>query len=184
MTKINYIALLRGINVGGKNIIKMADLKACFEKSGLENVATYIQSGNVLFETAAPNPIQLLTQLEVDLSRTFPPYQARLVLCSHSQLQQIVASAPAGFGSQPEQYRYDVFFLRQSLTAAETVKQVPTKVGVDELWAGPGVIYFARLMAQASQSQLNKLIGLPIYQEMTIRNWNTTSKLLALLDKR
>lgn len=44
-----YLALLRGINVGGKNIIKMADLKACFESLGFADVVTYIQSGNVLF---------------------------------------------------------------------------------------------------------------------------------------
>ena len=46
-----YVALLRGINVGGKNLIKMADLKACFEEHGFERVVTYIQSGNVLFES-------------------------------------------------------------------------------------------------------------------------------------
>ena len=49
MPKTHYLALLRGINVGGNNIIKMADLKACFEQMGFEDVSTYIQSGNVIF---------------------------------------------------------------------------------------------------------------------------------------
>jgi len=52
MANTQYLALLRGINVGGGNIIKMTDWKACLEASKLENVATYSQCGNVLFETA------------------------------------------------------------------------------------------------------------------------------------
>ena len=56
MAKTQYLALLRGINVGGGNIIRMTNLKACFQASKLENVATYIQSGNVLFETVETDP--------------------------------------------------------------------------------------------------------------------------------
>ena len=98
MANTQYLALLRGINVGGKNIIKMTDLKACFEASKLENVATYIQSGNVLFETAETDSVKLTRKLEQALSKIFSPYQARLVLCSHAKLRRIVREAPKGFG--------------------------------------------------------------------------------------
>jgi uncharacterized protein (DUF1697 family) len=54
-----YLALLRGINVGGNNLIKMAELKRCFEALGFGNVATYIQSGNVLFDTGEGSPASL-----------------------------------------------------------------------------------------------------------------------------
>lgn len=184
MEKIQYVALLRGINVGGKNIIKMADLKLCFEQNGVENVATYIQSGNVLFETAETNQTQLLNHLENGISTSFPPYQARLVVCSQAHLRQIIQEAPAGFGSQPEAYRYDVIFLRESLAAASALAQIPLKKGVDEAFAGQQVLYFSRLIAQATKSQLNKIMSLPLYQEITIRNWNTTTKLFALMNKR
>jgi uncharacterized protein (DUF1697 family) len=60
MANTHYLALLRGLNVGGGNIIKMTDLKACFEKSKLENVATYIQSGNVMFESAEIDRVKLV----------------------------------------------------------------------------------------------------------------------------
>ena len=61
---------------------------------------------------------------------------------------------------------------------------MPTKTGVDAAHAGKGVLYFSRLTSRASQSRLNKIISLPIYQSMTIRNWNTTTKLLELMEDR
>jgi len=184
VAKTQYLALLRGINVGGGNIIKMADLKACFETCKLENVATYIQSGNVLFETAEPNAVKLVRKLENVLSETFCPYQARIVLCSHAKLRRIVEKAPKGFGSRPQKYRYDVIYLKEQLTASAAMKSVTTKSGVDAAFIGPDVLYFSRVIARASQSHLARIVALPIYQDMTIRNWNTTIKILALMDTR
>ncbi len=184
MTDKQYLALLRGINVGGGNLIKMTALKACFEASKFENVLTYIQSGNVLFETAETDHTKLVRKLERALSKTFDPYKARIVVCSHAKLDQIVREAPKGFGSQPQKYRYDVIFLKRPLTAAEALNSITTKPGVDEAFAGPDVLYFSRLIAKATQSRLARIITLPVYQSMTIRNWNTTSRLLALMDAR
>jgi len=184
MANIQYLALLRGINVGGGNIIKMTDLRACFESSKLENVATYIQSGNVLFETAETDAATLVRKLEKALSKTFSPYQARIVLCSHAKLRQIVRKAPKDFGSQPQTYRYDVIYLKGPLTVTDAVKSVITKPGVDAAFVGPDVLYFSRLIARASQSRLSRIVALPIYQELTIRNWNTTRKILELMDAR
>jgi uncharacterized protein (DUF1697 family) len=179
-----YLALLRGINVGGKNIIKMADLKACFEANRFGNVATYIQSGNVLFTAPETDPSSLAGKIEAALSSTFPAYKARIMLRSYEELNQIARSAPQGFGSQPKEYRYDVLYLRAPLTAPQVLEGLSIKPGVDEVFAGPGVLYFSRLIAKASQSHLTRIVSLPIYQEMTIRNWNTTCKLLALMDAR
>jgi uncharacterized protein (DUF1697 family) len=103
-----YVALLRGINVGGNNLIKMTALKACFE--------------------------------------------------------------------------YDVIFLKEPLSAAVAMKSVRTKQGVDQAYGGTGVLYFSRLISRASQSQLSRLVSQPVYQSITIRNWNTTTKLLSLLE--
>jgi uncharacterized protein (DUF1697 family) len=81
-------------------------------------------------------------------------------------------------------YRYDVIFLREPLSAAEAMQDVKTREGVDQAVAGDGVCYFARLVSRATQSYLNRIVALPVYQSMTIRNWNTTTKLLSLLDAR
>jgi uncharacterized protein (DUF1697 family) len=64
------------------------------------------------------------------------------------------------------------------------MKNVAIKPGVDAALVGPDVLYFSRLIAKASQSHLTRIIASPVYQDMTIRNWNTTSKILALMDAR
>jgi uncharacterized protein (DUF1697 family) len=176
-----FVALLRGINVGGNNLIKMAALAACFEKHGFQNVVTYIQSGNVIFEAGASAASKLTQRLEAMLVATFS-YRASVVLLSRKELQRVVEGAPKGFGTQPARYRYDVLFLKPPLAVAATMKIVPMKEGVDRVSPGPGVIYFSRLVSKASQSRLSKIVSMPIYQSMTIRNWNTTTKLLQMMD--
>jgi len=178
-----YVALLRGINVGGNNPIKMADLKRCFEEQGFDNVATYIQSGNVVFEAVGASHRELTSQVESALARSFK-YQAWVVLRSHEQMHQVVSRAPAGFGREPATYRYNVIFLKEPLTAADAIKDVKVKPEVDAAYAGDGVLYFSNLISRATQSYLSRIITLPVYQGMTIRIWNTTTKLLALLDSR
>lgn len=182
MTSIQYLALLRGINVGGKNIIKMADLKACFEAMGFSNVVTYIQSGNVLFQSAEKDKTMLTNQIEKGISKKFN-YLARLVTITHKELKEIAHDAPRGFGKDPETYRYDVIFLKEPLTPKEAIKSVSTKEGIDTAHAGKQALYFSRLISKASQSRLPRIAGQPVYQNMTIRNWNTTTKLLALMEK-
>src|SRR5215472_9506707 len=90
---MKYVALLRGINVGGNNIIKMEQLKACFEEGGFQQVMTYIQSGNVLFESDEENGAKLTNAIEDTLSRTFN-YSARVVIRSYAQMQRVVSEVP------------------------------------------------------------------------------------------
>jgi uncharacterized protein (DUF1697 family) len=175
-----YVAFLRGINVGGKNLIKMPALKACFEGLGFEEVRTYIQSGNVLFRARGSNAA-LTKQIETALSKTFD-YESRVVVRSHKQMKEIVSNAPEGFGRDPATYRYDVLFLKAPLTAARAIKSVSTKAGVDRASAGKGVLYFSRLISKATQSHLARIVSMPVYQSMTIRNWNTTTKLLNMME--
>jgi len=176
-----YVALLRGINVGGKNLIKMAALKTCFEAQGFRDVVTYIQSGNVLFTAGDPGSEKLARRIEGALVKTFK-CAASVILRSRRQLQEIVRRAPPGFGGQPAQYRYDVIYLNAPLSAALALKAVPSNPDVDQVRAGPGVLYFSRLISKASQSRISKVVSLPIYQSMTIRNWNTTTALLRLME--
>ena len=176
-----YVALLRGINVGGNNLIKMMALKACFEAQGFRDVATYLQSGNVVFTASGQGAASLTARVEAALCATFK-YPASVVLRSRKQIQDIVARAPRGFGTQPARYRYDVIFLKAPLSASAAIKGFPIKPGVDEVHAGTGVLYVSRLISRASQSRISKLVAMPIYPSVTIRNWNTTSAVLRLLD--
>src|ERR1044071_3052438 len=180
---IQYVALLRGINVGGRNPIKMTELKACFEKHGLRDVVTYIQSGNVLFASPETDTVRLTTELEKLLAAEFG-YEASLVLRSLKQMKDVVARAPTGFGARPDAYRYDAIFLKEPLVAADAMKSVPLDEQADQAWPGTGVLYFSRLIAKASQSRLARLTSMAIYRSMTIRNWNTTTKLLSMMRAR
>ena len=176
-----YVALLRGINVGGKNLIKMPALKAAFEADGFEDVATYIQSGNVLFSSPERRSGALTDRIEALLADAFD-YVPTVVVRSRTQMRSIVAKAPNGFGSRPATYRYDVMFLKDPLTARTAIKEVPTNPAVDTSHAGTGVLYFSRLIAKATASRMGQVVASPIYPRITIRNWNTTTKLLSLMD--
>jgi uncharacterized protein (DUF1697 family) len=175
-----YVALLRGINVGGNNLIKMADLKACFEDQGFRRVSTYIQSGNVVFEAGAAGQAGLTRRIEGALAGTFD-YPASVVLRSRTQMEAIVGRAPEGFGARPARFRYDVVFLKEPLDARTAAKGVPTRPGVDQVAPGRGVLYFSRLIREASRSLLSRIVSMPAYRSMTIRNWNTTTRLLHLM---
>lgn len=183
MIVVHYLALLRGINVGGNNIIKMKDLKECFEHMGFQNVETYIQSGNVLFASTGKNIGKITQNIEKTLSQQFN-YQSRVVVVPHDILTDIVKHAPKGFGAAPAKYRYNVMFLMPEISAREVVKQISVKEGVDQVWAGKQVVYFSRLISRAVQSNLPRIIKLPMYRSMTIRNWNTTTKLLVMMGDR
>ena len=179
-----YVALLRGINVGGKNPIPMPALKAAFEENGFEDVRTYIQSGNVVFSTGTTKHAELTRRVERMLRKTFGHYEASVALRSRAQMRSIIERAPDGFGSEPTLYREDVIFLMPPLTARTVVGSVPIKEEVDRIWPGTGVLYFSRLTSRATQSRLSRIVSLPIYKSMTIRNWNTTTKLAGLLDAK
>ncbi len=180
MPRHRHVALLRGINVGGNNIIPMADLRACFSAMGFADVATYIQSGNVVFSATSANRKTLTARIEAALSTTFS-YTARVAIVSAAEMETVVAEAPAGFGAEPTQYRYDVLFVIPPVTTAEAFREVTMKPGVDTGHTGTHALYYRRLIASAAQSHLDRITKLPISRHLTIRNWNTTSRLLAMV---
>jgi len=169
-----YVALLRGINVGGNNLIKMPALKASFEQQGFTEVVTYIQSGNVVFNSRSARGLE--KRIETALSGEFG-YAARVTVRNEKQLRAIIEKAPRGFGSKPDTFRYDVFFVFSPRKAAEVVNCFELREGVDTAVAGNGVVYHSRLIAKATHSRITKLIAQPIYKELTIRNWKTTRAL-------
>jgi uncharacterized protein (DUF1697 family) len=179
----SYVALLRGINVGGNNLIKMLELRACFEAAGFQDVTTYIQSGNVLFSSEETDQDKLVDRIETLLTKTFS-YKARVMLRSQKQMKDIVAKAPKHIGTQPDTFHYDVIFLRPNLSAAEVMKNVSVREGVDTAAAGQGVLYFSRLTSKLAQSRMPRIASMPMYQDMTIRSWSTTIKLLGLLEHK
>jgi uncharacterized protein (DUF1697 family) len=161
----------------------MADLRTSFGQIGFTRVETYIQSGNVLFCAKKMSKARLTRMIEQALSAAFN-YESRVVVVSASELQQVVAQAPKGFGKEPDRYRYDVLFVREPLAASDALEQVPRNPEVDMAWAGDYAVYFQRLIAQATRSHLNKLVQRAVYKQITIRNWRTTTTLLEMATSR
>lgn len=169
-----HLALLRSVNVGGRNKVPMADLRAAFADLGATDVQTYIASGNVLFAGDVG-----AAELEAGLSARFG-FEIKIVVVSADELAAVVADAPPGFGAETD--RCDVIFLRPPLTADVAFGLLDPREGVDRAWQGTNVLYFARLAARASGSRLSKIVSLPEYQEMTIRSWATVSRLADLAE--
>ena len=175
-----FVALLRGINVGGNNLIKMSALRESFEALGFSDVVTYIQSGNVVFSSKPATTRALTRKIEASL-RAHLGEAAWVLVVPHRELSAIVEQAPRSFGKDPGTYRYDVLFTREPLTPAEVLAEVSLREGVDEAHAGKHAVYFRRLISRATQSKLPQLVQKPVYKSVTIRNWNTTTRLLTML---
>jgi uncharacterized protein (DUF1697 family) len=182
-TMNTYVIFLRGINVGGKNTVPMSDLRKCLEEQGFSNVSTYIASGNVILKSDK-RATDVKAQIEGVLPENFKLDDGfiKVLVLTHNQLQAIFDNKPEGFGEQPEKYHSDAIFL-MGLDAAQALPAFDPRDGVDKVWPGDGVIYSQRLSSQRTKSRLSKIMGTPVYKSMTIRNWNTTTKLLEILRK-
>ena len=177
-----YVILMRGINVGGKNKIPMAELKLRLEELGFEGVATYIQSGNVVLRSDL-DAASLSAKIEDMLPRKFKldSSTVRVVALEYGTFKKIITQAPEGFGEDTSSYRYNVIFFMDA-SPIEAMPQIDAREGVDTVWQGDHAIYFRNSVPNASKSRLSRITQQPIYRSITIRNWNTTTKLAELLE--
>lgn len=179
---MRYVVLLRGINVGGRNKVPMAGLRACLAPH-FAGVRTYIQSGNVVLDSERPAPEVAATvegllptafALDVDL--------VRVLALDADAYREVVDAAPPGFGDDPATYRYDVGFY-VGTTADEVARHLPVHPEVDVLHCGERAFYHRRVVALASRSRLSRVVGTPVYPRLTIRNWATTTALARMLEE-
>lgn len=178
-----YVVLMRGVNVGGKNKVPMADLRKHLEQLGFSNVSTYIASGNIILQSNK-HPNEIKPQIEEALSKSFAldSELIKVLVLTHDQLQAIITNKPKGFGEQPKKYHSDAIFLID-MDAAQAMPVFNPREGVDKVWPGVGAIYSERLSSMRTKSRLGKIVGTPAYKSMTIRSWSTTTKLLQILEK-
>ena len=179
-----YLVLLRGINVGGRNKLPMAELRSFLEDLGFANVSTYIASGNALLDSTL-SPAKVASTIEEALPKRFKLDAAliRIAVLSAAELEAVVKKRPKGFGDEPAKYHSDAIFL-MGIDAAESMAVFSPRDGVDTVWPGNGVIYSQRLSAERTKSRLGRIVGTPAYRSMTVRSWQTTLALLELMRKR
>jgi uncharacterized protein (DUF1697 family) len=179
MNKIKYLALLRGINVGGNNIIKMDELKMLFEGLKFSDVKTYIQSGNIIFSDYENDKNKLIKNIERILFKKLSN-KINVVLLTFSEIEKIVNKKPKGFGEDNEN-KYDVIYLIEPLNVKDAMKEIKMREGVDKIYEGKKVVYISRSIKNLIKSYFSKILETPIYKNITIRNWNTTKKLHELM---
>ncbi len=176
---MRYVALLRGINVGGKTLIKMADLKACVEELGVDDVSTHIASGNVLFASGERDAAKLETKIERAIEQHFQ-LPVKVVVLDRTAYARIVKAIPNEWIGDAS-LRANVAFVRRGTDAKQVVRELQPDPSVEQVKAIDGAILWATKREALNRSVMRKLIGGATYKELTVRNLNTTLKLQELL---
>ncbi len=175
-----YVALLRGINVGGNNIIPMAALAKTFERMRLTGVKTYIASGNVLFQSDGDEPRDLEARIERALVKAHS-YDAKVVLRSMAEMEATVLGLPASWKRPDPARRYNVLFLRHEVDSEDILSGLAPKSGIEQVSYRPGVLYWSAHTSDLTQTSMAKLSSKAIYKQLTVRNLNTTRKIFELM---
>ena len=181
-THPRFLALLRGINVGGKNIVPKDALRKCFEDLGYRSVRTYIQSGNILFRSAETDVTALTDEIEHALSVRFS-YDARAVVLSRGSFRTVVESAPEDWGRDDDRMHHALFTLAGAAPDQIFAKLRAPNPEWESVTAGPGVIYWSVSRAHPTRSTWVKLPSAPEYKQVTARNQNTVFRLRELFEE-
>ncbi len=174
-----YIALLRGINVGGNHKVEMKRLKTLFESSGCTHVSTYINSGNVFFESIETRE-NLQKKVETDLRDMFG-FDIPLLIKTKHEIKKIADAIPETWQNNSEQ-KTDVAYLFRELDSAETVDILPVKKEFINIKYVKGAIIWNVKRENLNKSRLAKIVSLKVYRSMTVRNVNTARYLAEYTD--
>lgn len=167
---MQYVALLRGVNVGTSKRIDMKTLKKLFESIGYTEVLTYINSGNILFcadETHDKVEEAIQEILFKNLGEGI-----KVVLKTKEQMREIAKTIPEEWKNDEEQ-KTDVAYLFKSINRKEIADELPIKKEYIRILYLDGALIWNVKRKDYNKSQLNKIIGHKIYKEMTVRNVNT-----------
>lgn len=174
-----YLALLRGINVGGKNSINMKALKQSFEEVGMQNVVTYINSGNIVFSDSKHERSELVNILE-DLIKSKFSLEIKVCLRSLDEINELMDKLPTDW-TNDDRMKSDVLFLWEEVDQEEILNNIKIVKGVDTVFYVPGALLWSTPRDKVSKSGLVKLAGNKLYKQMTIRNVNSTRKIFQLM---
>ena len=175
---MKFIALLRGINVGGKNKVSMLALKECFEGLGFSNVSTYINSGNVIFESSKTDVAKLVATCEEAIEKEFGFH----VICSvitASKLHEALEHAPKWWNNGDA--IHNALFVIAPKKAEELMAEIgEAKPAYESVAAYHPIIFWSAPAKTFSRTRYSKIVGTAAYRSITIRNANTTNKLAQL----
>ncbi len=177
-----YVALLRGINVGGARKVPMVDLKRILEQIGHKDVTTYINSGNVIFDSEERDEIALADRVEDALEKEFG-FRPRVLVRTGADIRAIAEAIPEDWTNGPEM-RADVVYLLDGVDAKEASSQLEPRDGIEHVLHAPGAFIWMVHRRDATRSRLVNMAGTPLYKQATVRNINTARKLATMVADR
>ena len=167
---MDYIALLRGINVGNSVKINMKELKTLFEQCGFSNVSTYINSGNVIFKSHDKKS-SITENIEKALHIT-TGNEVKVLVKTKSEMVKIVNGIPGDWQNNDDQ-KTDVAYLFESIDNKNIINELPIKKEYIQVIYVKGALIWNVRRKDYNKSRLNKIISHKVYKDMTIRNVNT-----------
>ncbi len=171
------IALLRGINVSGQKKIRMDDLKMLCEQIGLQKVQTYIQSGNILFQSTIEDTEELACLITEAIQQKYG-FAVETILCTPADLENIIAENP--FQDLPEKGLYYTL-LKQTPDAEKWAKLLEsTSTYLPDRFAGAGKVIYLGVLAYGNSKLSNNFFENKLKVVATTRNHNTMLKLIEL----
>lgn len=177
-----YVALLRGINVGGKNKVDMKQLKSAFEDAGMTDVRTYINSGNVIFSSKVRAKAKLVNQIEEVIAKRFG-FDVRVVIRDVKEMKALVKAVPTKW-TNDQNMRCDVMFLWSEVDRPSVIKEFKSDPKMEDVRYAGGAVIWRIDRKDVNKSKLFRgIFGTPLYKQMTIRNANTVRKLLELMEQ-
>ncbi len=167
---MKYIALLRGINVGGNRKVEMKKLKALFESLGCTHVSTYINSGNVFFESGESGE-GLHKKAGTALKKEFG-FDIPVLIKTEREIKMIADAVPKTWTNDSEQ-KTDVAYLFGEIDSEEIVDNLPVKREYINIKYTGGAVIWNVKRKDLNRSHLSKIAGHELYRSMTVRNVNT-----------
>jgi uncharacterized protein (DUF1697 family) len=177
---MKYVALLRGINVGGNRKVPMADLKVSFEQLGFTGVKTLINSGNVIFESDINHDEKLTKMIEKQLEKDFG-FAVATIVRSQDEIQKVVKAVPVAWVNNADM-KCDVMFLWPEIDNKKVLDQIAHNPDMEDLKYVSGAVIWRIDRQNATKSKVIRIVGTKPYKQMTIRNCNTVRKLNQLMD--
>jgi uncharacterized protein (DUF1697 family) len=174
-----YVALLRGINVGGNNKVAMSKLRTLFSSLGFGEVSTYINSGNVIFTSIIADTSLLQRIIEKNIFESFR-LQIPILVRDSATIQKVCKALPESLHNNKET-KTDILFLWDRYANKQTLNHIQSNKEVDTLIYISGSIIWSVERSNYAKSGMKKFIGSEIYKNMTARNSNTVKKLGELL---
>jgi uncharacterized protein (DUF1697 family) len=174
------LALLRGINVGGKNKVEMGRLRSVFEHLGLDEVRTYINTGNVIFNAGTSTDSALEPRLEKAIAAEFG-LDLKVLVRGIDSMRLVERALPDDWTNDSDT-KTDVMFLWEDVDDPGVLDRLAVQEGVDEVIYVPGAVLWRVDRAQYALSGMDKLVGTKLYKSMTVRNCNTVRKLVDMMN--